>query len=290
MGRGKEIDICNHYDLGSAMLIDSHTHLEMEDFDGDRDAVVERARQAGVGYMITVGTSIAYCKKALEVAGRYPGIYVAVGIHPHDAQDIDETTYDELREMAALEKVVAYGEIGLDFFRNLSPRQVQIERFGEQLDLAVEIGLPVIIHDREAHRETLDMLGARQERLRGVIHCFSGDRAMAKKCLALGFSISVPGTVTFDKAEELRRVVQYVPLEFLLVETDAPYLAPQPHRGKRNEPAYVAKTAAKIAELKGLSYEEVASRTTENAKTLFGLNGRDGAEDIDPASFKGGAV
>ena len=255
------------------MLIDTHTHLEMEDFDGDRDAVVARARQAGVELMITVGTSLTYCRKALEVAARYPGIYVAVGIHPHDAQSIDETTYDELRQMAALEKVVAYGEIGLDFFRNLSPRQVQIERFGEQLELAVEVGLPVIIHDRDAHRETLEMLGARQGRLTGVVHCFSGDRAMARKCLDLGFSLSVPGTVTFPKAEELRSVVKYVPLEFLLLETDAPYLAPQPHRGKRNEPAYMAKTAAKIAELQGLSYEEVASRTTENARKLFGLNG-----------------
>lgn len=264
------------------MLIDSHTHLEMEDFDGDRDAVVERARQAGIECMITVGTSISYAKKALALADYYQEIYVAVGIHPHDVKDIDKATYDELREMAALEKVVAYGEIGLDFFRNLSPRHVQIERFGEQLDLAVEINLPVIIHDREAHREILDMLAARQGKLSGVIHCFSGDRTMAKKCLDLGFAISVPGTVTFDKAEELQSVVQYVPLEFLLVETDAPYLAPQPHRGKRNEPAYVARTAAKIAELKGLSYEEVSCRTTENAKTLFGLNGREGVEQFCP--------
>ncbi|MFH1029026.1 MAG: TatD family hydrolase [Pseudomonadota bacterium] len=266
------------------MLIDSHTHLEMEDFDGDRDAVVERARQAGVEFMITVGTSITYCKKALEMADRYQEVYVAVGIHPHDVKDIDDATYDELRVMAAQEKVVAYGEIGLDFFRNLSPRHVQIERFGEQLELAVEIGLPVIIHDREAHRETLDMLGSRQGRLSGVVHCFSGDRAMARKCLDLGFAISVPGTVTFDKAEELRRVVQYVPLECLLLETDAPYLAPQPHRGKRNEPAYVANTAAKIAELKGLSYQEIACRTTENAKLLFGLNGREQAGDLSRRS------
>ena len=256
------------------MLIDSHTHLEMEDFDGDRDAVVERARQAGVTSMITVGTSLAYCRKALDLAGRYPEVYVAVGIHPHDAKDIDKGTYDALRELAKREKVVAYGEIGLDFFRNLSPRQVQLERFGEQLELAEEIGLPVIIHDRAAHQETLEMLGARPGKLGGVIHCFSGDRTMAKQCLDLGFAISVPGTVTFDKAEELQRVVEYVPLECLLVETDAPYLAPQPHRGKRNEPAYVAKTAAKIAELKGLSYEEVACRTAENARALFGLTGR----------------
>lgn len=268
---GKGIDICKKNELGSAMLIDSHTHLEMEEFDGDRDAVVERARQAGVKFMITVGTSIAYCKKALDLAVRYTEVYVAVGIHPHEVKDIAVATYDELREMASREKVVAYGEIGLDFFRNLSPRQVQIERFGEQLELAEETNLPVIIHDRDAHQETLDLLGCRQGRLSGVIHCFSGDVAVAGKCLDLGFLISVPGTVTFDKAEELRKVVQYVPIESLLIETDAPYLAPQPHRGKRNEPAFVAHTAAKIAELKGLSVEEVGSRTTENAQALFGL-------------------
>jgi len=269
------------------MLIDSHTHLEMEDFDGDRDAVVERARQAGVEFMITVGTSIAYCRKALDLASCYKEVYVAVGIHPHDVKEIDDGTYDELRKLVAMEKVVAYGEIGLDFFRDLSPRQVQMERFGEQLELAEEVDLPVIIHDREAHREILDMLGSRRERLRGVIHCFSGDLTMAKLCLDLGFSISVPGTVTFDKATELQRVVRYVPLEFLLVETDAPYLAPQPYRGKRNEPAYVVKTAAKIAELKGLSCEEVACQTAKNAKTLFGLNGRDrpGGSFLRPAGL-----
>ncbi len=255
------------------MIIDSHTHLEMEEFEEDRDAVVERAREAGVEGMITVGTTLAYCQKALEMAALYPEVYVAVGIHPHDAKDIDIGTYDRLRELAAGEKVVAYGEIGLDFFHDLSPRPVQITRFGEQLDLASEIGLPVIIHDREAHKETLAMLHEHRGKLRGVIHCFSGDRAMAGKCLDLGFCISVPGTVTFKKADELRKVVQYIPLESLLVETDAPFLAPQPYRGKRNEPAYVVKTAEKIAELKGLPYPELARATTENAKALFGLRG-----------------
>jgi len=259
------------------MLIDSHTHLEMEEFDEDRDEVVDRAREAGLEFLITVGTTLAYCQKALELAGRYEEVYVAVGIHPHEAKDIDSHTYDELRSLAGQEKVVAYGEIGLDFFRNLSPRSVQIRRFGEQLDLASEIGLPVIIHDREAHGETIEMLGSLRGKLTGVIHCFSGDRDMARKCLDLGYYISVPGTVTFNKAEELRRVVQYVPLTSLLVETDAPYLAPEPHRGKRNEPAYAVKTAERMAELKGLSYAEVARATSENARALFGLPGRKGS-------------
>jgi TatD DNase family protein len=254
------------------MLIDSHTHLEMDEFEIDRDAVVARARQAGVKFMITVGTTLAHCEKALNLACRYAEVYVAVGIHPHDAKDIDNRTYDTLRRLAVRDKVVAYGEIGLDFHYDLSPRQTQIAAFGEQLALASELGLPVIIHDREAHQEILAMLSARRGELRGVIHCFSGDREMAGKFMDLGFYISVPGTVTFKKAEELRQVVQYVPLTSLLIETDAPFLAPQPYRGKRNEPAYVAKTAAKIAELKGLTYEEVAHATTENALTLFGLS------------------
>jgi len=253
------------------MLIDSHTHLEMDEFEVDRDAVVARARQAGVKFMITVGTTLANCEKALGLADRYAEVYVALGIHPHDAKDIDNQTYDSLRQLAVRDKVVAYGEIGLDFHYDWSPRQTQIASFGEQLALASELDLPVIIHDREAHQEILAMLGVRRGELRGVIHCFSGDRNMAGKFMDLGFYISVPGTVTFKKAEELRQVVQYVPLTSLLIETDAPFLAPQPYRGKRNEPAYVAETAAKIAELKGLAYEEVAQATTENAMELFGL-------------------
>ncbi|MDO9585336.1 MAG: TatD family hydrolase [Syntrophales bacterium] len=257
------------------MLIDSHTHLELEDFDRDRGEVVERARRAGIEFMVTVGTTIDNCKKALSLASRYEALYVAVGIHPHGVKDIDNRTYDTLRELAGMDKVVAYGEIGLDFFRNLSPPQLQVKRFGEQLELACEIGLPVIIHDRDAHRETIEMLSARRGGMRGVVHCFSGDRVMAAKCVDMGFFISIPGTVTFEKAEELRKVVQYIPLSSLLVETDAPYLAPQPHRGKRNEPAYVVKTAERVAELKGLPYREVAYATSENAKDLFGLKGKE---------------
>ncbi len=256
------------------MLIDSHTHLEMEEFDSDRDVVVERARAAGLEIMITVGTSLAYCQKALDLADRFAEVYVAVGIHPHEAEGIDDRTYDVLRQWGARDKVVALGEIGLDFYRNLAPRQVQIERFGEQLELAEEMDLPVIIHDREAHGEILAMLSSWRGKRQGVIHCFSGGLDMARKCLDLGFYISVPGTVTFDKAAELREVVAYIPIRNLLVETDAPYLAPQPYRGKRNEPAYVVKTAEKIAELTGMPFQEVASITTENAKTLFNLNGQ----------------
>ncbi|MCG6535066.1 MAG: TatD family hydrolase [Syntrophales bacterium LBB04] len=253
------------------MIIDSHTHLEMKDFDEDRDEVVARAREAGVAIMVTVGTTLRDCRKVLDLAAQYKEVYAAIGIHPHDVKGIDEETYGDLRELAGREKVVAYGEIGLDFFRNLSPRQDQIRRFGEQLEIAGDLQLPIILHDREAHQEIIEMLNPWRGRLRGVIHCFSGDRDMAKKCLDMGFSLSVPGTVTFEKAEELRSVVQYCPLESLLVETDAPYPAPAPHRGKRNEPAYVVKTAEKVAELKGLSYGDVAHATSENAMVLFGI-------------------
>jgi TatD DNase family protein len=253
------------------MIVDSHTHLEMPEFADDRDEVVERARTAGIEFMVTVGTNIAYCREVVSLAERYDGVYAAVGIHPHDVKEIGKDTYEELRALARRKKVVAYGEIGLDFFRNLSPRNIQVQRFGEQLELACEIGLPVIVHDRDAHREALEMLTPWRGKLRGIFHCFSGDRAMAKKCLDMGFVISVPGTVTFAKAETLRDVVRYVPLEYLLVETDAPYLTPQPHRGKRNEPAYVVHTVAKVAEVKELSAEAVGAATTANAKALFGV-------------------
>jgi TatD DNase family protein len=252
------------------MLIDSHAHLEMEAFDSDRDEVIGRARQAGVDRIITVGTTVNDCRKALSIAHQYEMVYAAIGVHPHEVKDIDETTYDDLKKMAKADKVMAYGEIGLDFFRNLSPKDIQIRRFGEQLELATEIGLPIIIHDREAHRETLEMLKEWKGR-GGVIHCFSGDYRMAQKCLDMGFYISIPGAITFGKSEKLQEVVKHIPMSCLLLETDAPYLTPHPNRGKRNEPAYVIHTAKKVAELKGLSFEDVATISSRNTRSLFGI-------------------
>ncbi|NPV05857.1 MAG: TatD family hydrolase [Syntrophaceae bacterium] len=251
------------------MVIDSHAHLEMSPFDRDRDQVIRRAREAGVEIIVTVGTTVEDCRKALEITRRHPGVYAVIGIHPHEVKDIDAETYDLLKRMASQEKVVAYGEIGLDFFRNLSPRETQIRRFGEQLELASELNLPVVIHDREAHRETLDQLKSWKGARRGIIHCFSGDYAMAKQCIGMGFYISIPGTVTFEKNETLRSIVRDLPLDSLLVETDCPYLTPHPFRGRRNEPAYVVHTAKKVAEIKGKSFEDVAAVTTANAKALF---------------------
>ena len=253
------------------MFIDSHAHLEMKAFDRDRDKVIARAKEAGVDYIVTVGTTLNDCKKAISIANRYESVYAVIGIHPHEVKNIDDLTYESLKDLANADKVVAYGEIGLDFFRNLSPRDVQIKRFGEQLELAGEIGLPVVIHDREAHRETLNILKEWKGNRRGIIHCFSGDYEMAKKCLDMGFYISIPGTITFQKSEKLQEVVKNVPIDSMLLETDSPYLAPHPRRGRRNEPANVIFTARRVAEIKGLPLEEVGKITSQNTKNIFGI-------------------
>jgi TatD DNase family protein len=255
------------------MSIDTHAHLEMEAFDSDREEVLKRAAEAGLTAIVTDGTTLTDCEKAVALARRYPPVYAAVGIHPHEVKGIDAETYDALRVLARQDKVVAIGEIGLDFFYNLSPQEVQLRRFAEQLDLAEELDMPVIIHDREAHAETLRILRLRKGRLRGVLHCFSGDQTMARECLEVGFYLSVAGPVTYRKADQLREVARNVPLDRLLIETDAPYLAPQPHRGKRNEPAYVVETAGCLAEIRGLPVGELIRLTAANARRLFRISG-----------------
>lgn len=254
------------------MLIDSHSHIEMKAFDKDRDQVIARAKDVGVDYIIAVGINLEDCKRVVSVTKKYNTVYGVIGIHPHHAKDIDNTTYDSLRQMVHNDKIVAYGEIGLDFFRNLSPRNIQIKKFGEQLELASEIGLPVVIHDREAHTQTTNILEQWNGDKRGIIHCFSGDYGMARKCLDMGFYISIPGTITFRNSSQLRDVVKKVPMNRLLVETDAPFLTPQPKRGGRNEPAYVMYTALRIAEIKGLPIEEVEKVTYKNTLDVFGIN------------------
>jgi TatD DNase family protein len=253
------------------MAIDTHAHLEMEDFDDDREAVLQRAAQAGLTAIITVGTTLPDCEKAVALAALHKPVYAAVGIHPHEVKEIDGSTYDTLRMLARQGKVVAIGEIGLDFFYDHSPRDLQLRCFIEQLALAEELGLPVIIHDREAHAETLEILASRKGRIRGVLHCYSGDWAMAEECLAMGFYLSIAGPVTYKKAELLREVARQIPLDRLLIETDAPYLAPQPFRGKRNEPAYVVETALCVAGIRGLPVKEFIGLTADNARRLFGL-------------------
>jgi TatD DNase family protein len=247
----------------------------MSDFKNDLEEVIQRAEASGVEYIFTVGTEERDWRRALEIAHSNPSIYAILGVHPHNAKEINHETYSTLRKLCRDEKVKAYGEIGLDFFRNLSPRDVQLKRFREQIGVAKELGLPLVIHDREAHQETLVVLKSEKaEECGGIIHCFSGDYEMAKVCIDMGFYISIPGSITYKNAESFREIVKKIPLESLLVETDAPFLTPEPFRGKRNEPSYVQYTAQKVAEIKKVSFEKVAEVTTENAVRVYGLKSR----------------
>ena len=254
------------------MLIDSHAHLEMPEFESDLEEVILRAKASGVGYIFTVGTEKKDWQRTLEIAGSHPSVYAILGVHPHNAKEINDQTYGTLRDLCRNEKVKAYGEIGLDFFRNLSPRDIQVERFRQQIGLARDLGLPIIVHDREAHQETLEILESEKGGDHGgIIHCFSGDYEMARKCIDMGFCISVAGSITFNKAARFQEIVKRIPLDDLLVETDAPFLTPVPFRGKRNEPSFVRYTAQKVAEIKNVSFETVAEVTTKNALRVYGL-------------------
>ena len=261
------------------MLIDTHAHLDSPKFDADRIAVVERAQAAGVKIIINAGADLESSRQAVALAGQYPEVYAGVGVHPHDAKTLDGEVLAALRELARQPKVVAVGEIGLDFYRNLSPQDAQRRAFQAQLAWAARLGKPVIVHDREAHAEVLKALtiwaaGLARSSLAGrvgVLHSFSGDLLMAKRAIDLGFYISISGPVTYQNAQRLAEIVQALPLDRLLIETDCPYLPPHPHRGKRNEPAYVQLVAEKVAEIKDLPLDEVAAATTANAKRLFEL-------------------
>jgi TatD DNase family protein len=256
-------------------LIDTHTHLDFPQFDGDRERVIERAATAGVEAIVNAGAGLASSQAAVALAEAHPQIYAAVGVHPHDAKTVTGKTLEELRVLALHPKVVAIGEIGLDFYRDLSPRDQQRQAFQQQLALASELQKPVIIHDREAHKEimtTLRQWAKGSPEPAGVLHCFSGDLAMAQEAIELGFYISIAGPVTFRNARRLRELVRQLPLTKLLIETDCPYLTPHPHRGKRNEPAYVKLVAQEIARARETSVEEVARITSDNAQALFALN------------------
>jgi len=252
------------------MLTDSHAHLDDRRFAPDLEEVIGRAREAGVTAILTVASNLRAARASIDLAGRFPFIRVAVGIHPHDAAAAPDDYPERLRRLARLPGVAAIGEIGLDYHYDFSPRPVQREVFRVQLELARELDLPVVIHAREADG---DILAALREAGpgRGVMHCFSGDLAMAEACLDLGYHLSFAGNVTFPKSEELRRVAARVPLDRLLVETDCPYLAPVPKRGRRNEPAFVVHTARALAELRGMTLEELAAQATANARVLFGF-------------------
>lgn len=254
------------------MIVDTHAHLTFPELREDLDGVLERALRAGVERIITVGTDLEDSRQAVALAEGLGSVSATVGIHPHDASAASERSLDELEELSRSSKVVAWGEVGLDYFRDRSPRDEQRRWFRAQVARARALGLPVVVHDREAHAETLAILrdeGGRD--LRGVFHCFSGDVAFAREVVGLGFFLSIPGTVTYPKNEELRRVVAAVPLERCLLETDCPYLSPQPHRGKPNEPAFIVHTAAAIAGIKGLELRDVARITSRASRELFGV-------------------
>lgn len=251
------------------VLIDTHCHLDMEAYDDDRSEVVKRAEDAGIKYLINAGSDRKGNIRGLELSGEYPNVYSSVGIHPHDAKTLDESLLKELKKWAKEPKVVAVGEIGLDYHYLHSPKGVQIEAFKQQVALARGLGLPVIIHSREAKNDTLRVLREEAAETPGVLHCFSGDIDMAKKAMELGFCISIAGPVTFKNAVELREVVKFIPDEFLLIETDAPYLSPVPLRGKRNEPAFLKHTAEVVADIRGISTSDLARITTHNAMKLF---------------------
>jgi TatD DNase family protein len=254
------------------MLIDSHAHLDMKDFEDDLQEVLDRALQGGITHIITIGIDLSSSLKSLELANRYDFIFSSIGYHPHNSDHIDSHSLNELSKLVSEQKIVAWGEIGLDFYRLYSPPDRQVDMFERQLEMAVQFNLPVIIHNRQADKELLDILKKRlPEKNRGVIHCFSGDYDLAMELIDMGYYISIPGTVTYKNALKVHDVSSRIPLERMLIETDAPFLAPVPKRGKRNEPLFVTYTAQKIAQLRDMDFEEVAHQTSKNAELLFGL-------------------
>ena len=256
------------------MFVDSHAHIDGTEFDADRAEVIERARTVGVTTILNVGTGDPHSgafERAVELGQKHQNLYTAIGTHPHDARLYDDRAEEKIKALTKSERVIAWGEIGLDFHYDNSPRDVQIQVFKRQLRAARECDLPVVIHTREAEPETIEILKTdyADAKRRGVFHCFSGSPDLARSALDLGFMISFSGIVTFKKADELRAVAKEVPLNRLLIETDCPYLSPIPYRGKRNEPAYVVEVARCLAGIHGVDIEEIARLTTENFQRFF---------------------
>ena len=259
------------------MLIDSHCHIDGDAFDADRDEVVERALAAGVEAMLNIGTGDPLSddfRKAVAVAEKYDNVYASVGVHPHDAKLYDDAAESHLTDLTRSDKVIAWGEIGLDYYYDHSPRDVQREVFRRQIRTARELDLPIIVHSRDADEDTVEILTEEFSGRdgKGIMHCFGGTAAMADALLEIGFLISFAGNVTFKKAENLRDAARVVPLDKLLVETDCPFLTPEPNRGKRNEPAYVVHTARFLADLKGVEFETLAVQTTKNFLDFFQIS------------------
>ncbi|CEO05184.1 TatD family hydrolase [Paraclostridium sordellii] len=255
------------------MLFDSHAHLNDERFDEDREELINSLKAKGVDLVLNPGACIETSKSSVELANRYDFIYAAVGVHPHDVGEMTEDDIETLRKLALEnEKVKAIGEIGLDYYYDNSPREIQKKWFKRQIELANELKLPIIIHDRDAHGDTFEIIkNTKSPEIGCVLHCYSGNVELAKEYVKMGCYISIPGTVTFKNNKKTREVAKEIPLEYLLIETDSPYMAPEPHRGKRNDPSLVQFVADKIAQEKGISYEQVCEATKENAKRFFNI-------------------
>ena len=255
------------------MLFDSHAHLNDDRFAEDREELIASLKEKQVDLVVNPGADIKSSIHSIELANKYDFIYAAVGVHPHDVSELDDSAIDTLRKLATEnEKVVAIGEIGLDYYYDNSPRELQKEWFKKQIELANELKLPIIIHDRDAHGDTFEIIkNTKIPEIGCVIHCYSGNVELAREYVKMGCYISIPGTVTFKNNKKTREVAKEIPLEYLLIETDSPYMAPEPYRGKRNDPSLVAFVADKIDQEKGISYESVCKVTKENAMRLFNI-------------------
>ncbi len=254
------------------MLFDSHAHLDDERYNPDRQSLIKGLPSRGISYVVNVGADMESSSRSIQLAEEYPFIFAAIGVHPHDAEGMKDQDLDTLKKMAEHPKVVAIGEIGLDFYYDNSPRESQRKRFADQLELSVEANLPVVIHSRDAHGETMDILKSYSSRLKGcVLHCYSGSWELAKVYQSMGFYISIGGPITFKNAVKTTEVAANIDINHLLIETDSPYLTPHPYRGKRNDPSFVSLVAERIAEIRGIKMEELAEVTKINTCRFFNI-------------------
>ncbi|NLK68337.1 MAG: TatD family hydrolase [Clostridiaceae bacterium] len=255
------------------MIVDSHAHYDDEQFDTDRADVLKRIQEQDIVRVVNPASNLSSARKCIELSEAYDFVYCAVGIHPHDSQEYSQQSLEIIRKMAEHKKVVAIGEIGLDYHYDFSPRDVQKQCFAAHIQLALQLELPLIIHNRESHKDILDIIKAEKGyNAGGVFHCFTGSVEMAKEVLDMGFYIALGGAVTFKNAKRPVDVAKYVPIDRLLVETDSPYMAPVPYRGKRNDSGYLSEIIQKISEIRNTDFNDIAMNTTQNANRLFGLN------------------
>lgn len=253
------------------MLFDSHAHLDDHKFDADRDEIIAALKKSGISYVVNIGADLESSENSVNLADKYDFIYAAVGVHPYDAETVDDALTEKLKSMAENKKVVAIGESGLDYHYEDADKEIQKKAFIKHIKLANELDLPIIVHNRDAHKDMMDIL-AEHKPENAIIHCYSGSAEMAKELVKMGYYISFSGTVTFKNAKKVQQAAEVVPLDRLLIETDCPYLCPEPERGSRNDPSKIRFTAQKLAEIKGVTFEEIAKVTTENAKRVYKID------------------